>query len=76
LNTIRPQHPQPTPAPQPQAQRLSGQSALFALARGRVAEAVTTPTTAEPAPLDRTAQAEANPPQKILRPGSLLDIRI
>ena len=73
MSTIRPQYPQTPPQPQ-QGQRLSGQSALFALARGKPAE--TTAPTPQPAPVNRVAEATAEKPEKILRPGSLLDIRI
>jgi hypothetical protein len=73
LSTIRPQYPQ-TPPPQPQGQRLTGQSALFALARGKPAE--TTQPAVQPASVNRIAETAAEKPEKILRPGSLLDIRI
>jgi hypothetical protein len=72
LSTIRPQYPQ-TP-PQPQGQRLTGQSALFALARGKPPE-ITQPA-AQPTSVNRIAETPAEKPEKILRPGSLLDIRI
>lgn len=82
VTTIRP-NPQPI-APQPQggggdAAKLAAQKAFFALAMGRTAPAaqaedpapaVTTPS------VNRTAAAGADPPQKILRPGSILDIRV
>jgi hypothetical protein len=77
LSTIRPPYPQPPP-PQNQGQRLTGQSALFALARGKPAE--TAGAAAQPAvqsvSVNRAAEATAEKPEKILRPGSLLDIKI
>lgn len=79
MSTIRPAYPQPTPTPQQAPQRPSG-GGIFELARAQAAARQT--TAAEPiatpaaAPVNRVAQASAEPPQKILRPGSLLDIRV
>lgn len=84
MTTIRP-NPQPplqTPAAGggagQTAARLAAQKAFFALAAGRAAPAAEAaapaPAPAQPAPVNRTASAEA--PQKILRPGSILDIRV
>jgi hypothetical protein len=82
VTPIRPQQPAPI-APQgaapSDAGRLSAQKAFFALAmgQGQPAPAVTEPAAASvPAPVNRTAGAPAEAPVKILRPGSLLDIRV
>jgi len=85
LSTIR---PQANPYPQPQFPnganpgRLSAQQAFFALAGlARPTAAPTAPQAASPAPA--TVASVASPAataseaaQKILRPGSLIDIRV
>ena len=83
---MTPIRPSAVPPPAPQArltpsagQAPSGQGGIFALARAKMAEAA---QAAEPAPAAAAAPAQkvsavpADPPQKILRPGSLIDIRI
>lgn len=84
MTPIRPGMPpaQPASSAGADAARLAAQRAFFQQAMGRPAAAQTTaPTTAQaPAPPVRTAElrpaANAEPPAKILRPGSLLDIRV
>ena len=81
MSTIRPPI---FPTPQPQAQptapvRSSAQQAFFAAAMGRPAAPpqVQAQPQAQAAPAQRMpASLPADPPQKILRPGSLLDIRV
>jgi hypothetical protein len=75
LSTIRPQLP--PQAPPPQAPRLTGQSALFALARAKMAEPAQPVAAPQPtAPAKAATAAAADAPQRLLRPGSLLDIRV
>lgn len=70
------------PQAQGAGQRLQGESALFALARAKMAaaqspaEAVAAPAAPAAAPVQRMSATPAEPPQKILRPGSLIDIRV
>ncbi|WP_395670627.1 hypothetical protein [Phenylobacterium sp.] len=79
MTTIRPNPFAAPPAPaRSDAARTSAQQAFFAMATGR---APPTPAAAEPAasPSVRpapSASPSADPPAKILRPGSLLDIRV
>ena len=81
MSTIRPPI---FPTPQPQAQptapvRSSAQQAFFAAAMGRPAAhpQVQAQPQAQAAPAQRMpASLPADPPQKILRPGSILDIRV
>lgn len=82
MSTIRPPI---FPTPQPQAQptapaRNSAQQAFFAAAMGRPVAAqpqVQAQPQAPAAPAQRMpASLPAEPPQKILRPGSILDIRV
>ncbi len=79
MSTIRPPI---FPTPQPQAQapaRSSAQQAFFAAATGRPAAQpqVQAQPQAQAAPAQRMpASLPADPPQKILRPGSILDIRV
>ena len=83
MTPIRPGMPpaQPAPTGGADAARLA-QRAFFQQAMGRPAATPTAaPTTAQtPAPPVRTVElrpaANAEPPAKILRPGSLLDIRV
>ncbi len=82
MTSIRPGYLQFTPQaqPQPQGGQASGKSAIFALARAQAAAqaAPVASPVAAPAPVqvNRVAEAAAEPPHKVLRPGSLLDIRI
>jgi hypothetical protein len=80
VTTIRPNPFAAPPAPaRSDAARTSAQQAFFAMATGRApptpaaaAEPVVSPSV-RPAP---AASPSADPPAKILRPGSLLDIRV
>jgi hypothetical protein len=84
LTPIRPGTPpaQPASSAGADAARLAAQRAFFQQAMGRPAAAqATAPTTAQaPTPPVRTVElrpaANAEAPAKILRPGSLLDIRV
>jgi hypothetical protein len=87
VTTIRPTGLPPVqPAVQPQrseAARLEAQKAFFQMATGKAqAPVAAAPTTASTTPVratspaPRIAELSAEPPAKILRPGSLLDIRI
>lgn len=82
VTTIRP-NPFPAAAPQPQpldAGRQAAQRAFFAAALGQTqAPAQVAPQAAaepRPAAAARTPDPSAEPPKRILRPGSLLDIRV
>ncbi|KQW65951.1 hypothetical protein ASE17_14150 [Phenylobacterium sp. Root77] len=80
MSTIRPPI-FPTPQPQPQATapvRNPAQRAFFEAAMGRPAAAQAQVQAQAPAaPAHRMPAALPDePPQKILRPGSLLDIRV
>jgi hypothetical protein len=88
MTAIRPQPFPPTPpaagAARADQAKLEAQRAFFQAALGKasapVSPAVTTAATATPTPapatLSRIPDAGAEKPQKILRPGSLLDIRV
>ena len=81
MSTIRPPiFPTPQPQAQPTAPVRSGaQQAFFAAAMGRPAAQpqVQAQPQAQAAPAQRMpASLPADPPQKILRPGSILDIRV
>lgn len=82
MNPIRPSISPPVPgqaAQRPDAARLDAQRAFFEMAMGRATApvaAVATAPTAVAAPVQRLAQPSAEAPAKILRPGSLLDIRV
>ena len=84
MTPIRPGMPpaQPAPTGGADAARLAAQRAFFQQAMGRPAAAATAaPATAQaPTQPVRTVElrpaANAEPPAKILRPGSLLDIRV
>ncbi|MCR5878223.1 hypothetical protein [Phenylobacterium sp. J367] len=85
VNPIRPlgvaPTPQPAPAQRTDAGRMAGQRAFFDMIAGKApaAAAAATAAPATPAavtPATRSAAAPAEAPAKILRPGSLLDIRI
>jgi hypothetical protein len=85
VTTIRP-NPFPAAAPQAQAASLdsakqAAQRAFFAAALGQAAAPA--PAAPQPQvqtqasrPAARTPDPAAEPPQRILRPGSLLDIRV
>ena len=92
MTTIRPSFPQPQLAPQPASQRadaarLAAQRAFFDMAAGQAQAAAPRPklaaaqaavqsaAPAAPRP-QRMPDAHAEPPAKVLRPGSLLDIRV
>jgi len=89
VTAVRPPHfpssPSAQPA-QPDAARLAAQKAFFDMALGKAAAptrsgaaAVATAVTAAPAAVaaaPRIPERGAEKPQKILRPGSLLDIRV
>ena len=77
----------PTNLPQAPAQNArvdgpasAGQRAFFEAALGKTYAPAAQPRTAPPAvyaqPVQRIPDPNAEPPQKILRPGSLLDIRV
>lgn len=83
MSVIRPiLTPPPAAVPQPQRVedgKLAAQRAFFAAALGQAQPAAPAPAApAAPAatPLMRTPDPAAEPPAKILRPGSLLDIRV
>jgi hypothetical protein len=75
VTTIRPAGPPFQPA-QPQRAdpaRLAAQRAFFELAAGK---AQAPPAPAAQAPVQRMTAAPAEAPAKLLRPGSLLNIRV
>jgi len=76
LNPIRPNLPsaQPTPA-RPAAEARAAQRAFFEAALGK-AEAVAAPRAQIPAVKITPIQTDAPAPQRILRPGSLIDIKV
>ena len=90
MTTVRPPILPPTSAAaqpaRPDAARLAAQKAFFDLAMGKAAApaaavASTAPASRNPAPpaaagASRLPDPSADKPQKILRPGSLLDIRV
>jgi hypothetical protein len=79
VNPIRPGYPQALPQSQAQAQPAqTGKSAIFALARAQAHAPQAAPPgpTAAP-PVNRIAEAQADDaPQKLRRPGSIVDIRV
>jgi hypothetical protein len=81
VDPIRPAPLQTTPTATPgaDAARQAAQKAFFDAAMGRAAAPTATRATA-PAPAPQRVElrptANAEPPTRILRPGSLLDIRI
>jgi hypothetical protein len=81
VNPIRPNGLPQTSVPQRPADpaRLAAQRAFFEAALGK-APAAATAVAARPAqaaaPLQRTPDPASAKPEKILRPGSLLDIRV
>ena len=84
MTPIRPGMPpaQPASTAGADAARLAAQRAFFQQAMGRPAAAATAAPTAAQAPalpvrtVELRPAANAEPPTKILRPGSLLDIRV
>ena len=88
MTPIRPGMPlaQPASSAGADAARLAAQRAFFQQAMGRPAAAAAPAATAAPTPVqaplqtlrkvERRPAADAEPPAKILRPGSLLDIRV
>jgi hypothetical protein len=82
MTAIRPQPFPPTQAPAGPSRadqaKLAAQRAFFDAALGKAAGPAPTLATATPAAVSpqRIPDAAAEKPQKILRPGSLLDIRV
>lgn len=84
MTPIRPSHlPQTSQRPQSQdSTKLAAQRAFFNAALGQAPATAATPATASssgpaaPAQVTRAAAPPADSAQKILRPGSLLDIRV
>jgi hypothetical protein len=81
VSTIRPANLQPaSPVARPvDAARLAAQKAFFEVALGKAAPAaapVATVAAAPAAPVQRMPEPDAPKPQRLLRPGSLLDIRV
>jgi hypothetical protein len=83
VTAVRPPIFPPTAQPaRPDATRLAAQKAFFDLALGKAAQPAPTvaaaASTSAPvaASAPRIPEAGAEKPQKILRPGSLLDIRV
>lgn len=78
---IRPTHWQPAPAAPTSPGRSAAQKAFFAAAMGRAGALAAPVPAAAPVtpPVQRPLQASALPeeaPKKVLRPGSLVDIRV
>jgi len=78
---IRPGFPPATPqAQRPDSARSAAQRAFFAAASGSAPQAAQASADPAPQPTARPQKIPtslpADPPQKILRPGSLLDIRV
>lgn len=85
MTTIRPNLLPQTPqrAPNEDSARLAAQRAFFSAAMGQTQASAASrataaaPPVAQPAQVNRIdAAASSEAPQKILRPGSLLDIRV
>lgn len=81
MTTIRPNlYPQtPQRGPSADAGKLAAQQAFFAAIGGTQPSAVRAPTatvSAQPAQTVTTLNIPAEKPEKILRPGSLVDIRV
>ena len=81
MTPIRPGYPQHLAQPQTQQRAPNAGGGIFELARAQAAArqaptAEVAPTVQQPAPVNRVAEAQAEPPQRVLRPGSLLDIRV
>jgi hypothetical protein len=86
VSTIRPTgfppvQQSPTPA-RSEAARLEAQRAFFQMATGQAQAAaparpsLAAAAPANPPPVSRIPSNDAEPPARILRPGSLLDIRV
>lgn len=80
---IFPTQPPPAGAARADPTRSAAQKAFFDLAMGKAAAPAaapaappTVPAAAAPVTLQRIPDAAAEKPEKILRPGSLLDIRV
>jgi hypothetical protein len=79
VTPIRPAGPPSLQPAQPQRAdpaRLAAQRAFFELAAGKAQAPAASAARASPAPVQRMAAAPAEPPAKLLRPGSLLNIRV
>lgn len=84
MTTIRPNLLPQTPQRQPNedSARLAAQRAFFSAAMGQAQTtaapraAAAAPPVAQPAQVNRIDATASEAPQKILRPGSLLDIRV
>jgi hypothetical protein len=81
VSTIRPANLTPaSPIARPvDAARLAAQKAFFEAALGKAPTAAASPSpvaAAQAAPVQRVPELDAPKPQKLLRPGSLLDIRV
>jgi len=81
VTPVRPSLFPAAPAVQPQADaaRVAAQKAFFEMAMGRTpapAAARAAPDAAAPARIHRIPDPAAPAPQKLLRPGSLLDIKV
>jgi len=81
VTTIRPSPFQQTPLHTGQrddAGKLSAQRAFFAaaMAQAQAPAATAAPAAPQAAPATHMATTPAEAPQKVLRPGSLLDIRV
>jgi len=82
VTTIRPNvfpQQQPLGGQREEPGKLAAQRAFFAAAMGQVqapAAAAAPVAPQAPAQVNRVAEAPAEAPQKVLRPGSLLDIRV
>lgn len=80
MTTIRPNVLPQTPqaSPSREADKMAAAKAFFAAAMGQAPASATAqpaPQSAAPA-VNRMASAAGDAPEKILRPGSLLDIRV
>lgn len=79
---IRPGFPQTSaPIPRPDSARNAGQRAFFEAALGLQQQAPMASATSQPPPRPQPAgriptDLPADPPERILRPGSLLDIKV
>lgn len=79
MNPVRPGQPGPlVETARADAARMQAQRAFFAAAMGAPVQARAAPEPTLQAPVQRVPDPAslAEPPQKILRPGSLLDIRV
>ena len=78
MTPIRPNALPPTPhsLPAQDAARLAAQRAFFAAATGQAQAPAATAQPSAPATAAASATPSAEPPERILRPGSLIDIRV